>query len=119
MSLYADEDVELYPAEVPAVPSDPQRALSAALIVNDPIAQAEALLAASSRFEEHPEQLHDAIRHLLPIVALGPDTVLRAWTIDLIALTVGRSALQGNIKLEGGSKEEREKELTTSRARGT
>lgn len=108
MSLYTDEDIELYGAEpavgVVAAPTDPLQALSAALgAAPESPQQAELLLAAGSRFEEHPEKLPDLCTKLLRMVVDGGDSLLRAWALDMLALTVGRSGLSGEIKLEGVS----------------
>jgi hypothetical protein len=35
------------------------------------------------------------------MVVDGGDSLLRAWTLDMLALTVGRSSLQTHLKLEG------------------
>lgn len=106
MSLYADEDIDLYPSTGPvggaSAPTDPLQALTAAL--SEPAetrAQADALLGAGTRFEDHPDKLPDLLTKLLPMVVDGGDSLLRAWTLDMLALTVGRSGLQGNVKLEG------------------
>jgi hypothetical protein len=106
MSLYADEDIDLYPSAgvggSASAPTDPLQALTAAL--SEPAetrAQADALLGAGTRFEDHPDKLPDLLTKLLPMVVDGGDSLLRAWTLDMLALTVGRSGLQGNIKLEG------------------
>lgn len=107
MSLYADEDIELYGSSggvggVTAAPTDPVQALTAAL--SEPAesrAQADALLGAATRYEEHPDKLPELLTKLLPMVVDGGDSLLRAWTLDMLALTVGRSGLQGNVKLEG------------------
>ncbi|BEI87101.1 hypothetical protein CcaverHIS002_0704470 [Cutaneotrichosporon cavernicola] len=103
MSLYADEEPELYgSASVgPTAPTDPLQALAEALTAESETPdQANKLLAAGSRFEEHPEKLPDLCTKLLPMVVDGPDSLLRAWTLDMLALTVGRAGLRAEIKLD-------------------
>lgn len=105
MSLYADEEPELYPSASgvgPSAPTDPLQALAEALTAESETPdQADKLLAAGSRFEEHPEKLPDLCTKLLPMVVDGPDSLLRAWTLDMLALTVGRAGLKAEIKLDG------------------
>lgn len=104
MSLYADEEPELYPSASvgPTAPTDPLQALAEALTAeSETPEQADKLLAAGSRFEEHPEKLPDLCTKLLPMVVDGPDSLLRAWTLDMLALTVGRAGLRAEIKLDG------------------
>lgn len=102
MSLYADDEPDLYAASGPSAPTDPLQALSAALTAeSETPEQAEKLLAAGSRFEEHPEKLPDLCTKLLPMVVDGPDSLLRAWTLDMLALTVGRAGLKAELKLDG------------------
>lgn len=114
MSLYADEDLAVVQdtgagpsTSSTAAPSDPVIALSNALTCTpESVAQAEAFLAAGQRFEENPEKLPDLCNQLLPMIVDGGESLLRAWTLDMVALTVGRSGLTVNIKEEGMSFEE-------------
>ena len=109
MSLYADEDLSLAQDLSVAGPSsslssnapaDPLQALSAALTCPAESAQqAEALVAAGTRFEEHPERLPELCVQLLPMVADGGESLLRSWTLDMVALAVGRSGLKIDVKL--------------------
>lgn len=110
MSLYADEDLSTVQDNVPsssttsstAGPSDPLQALASAVsCVPESQAQAEAFVAAGERFEANPEKLPDLCARLLPMVVDGGESLLRAWTLDMVALTVGRSALNVEIKEEG------------------
>lgn len=108
MSLYADEDLSTVQDNVPSSsssssgPSDPLQALASAVsCVPESQAQAEAFVAAGQRFEANPEKLPDLCARLLPMVVDGGESLLRAWTIDMVALTVGRSALNVEIKEEG------------------
>ncbi|ORX39335.1 Symplekin tight junction protein C terminal-domain-containing protein [Kockovaella imperatae] len=108
MSLYADEDlglvndvqdVDIVRSSALAGPADPVQALTAALALpSESAAQAEALFVAGRRFEEHPEKLPDLCGRLLPMVVDGGETLLRSWTLDMIALAVGRSSLQVDAK---------------------
>ncbi|KAL1405143.1 hypothetical protein Q8F55_008768 [Vanrija albida] len=103
MSLYADEDIDLYAASgaPPSAPADPLQALAQALSSEaESRAQADALVAAGSRFEEHPDKLPDLCTKILPMVVDGNDTLLRAWTLEMLALTVGRASLRGEVKLD-------------------
>ncbi|GFZ47057.1 hypothetical protein JCM24511_04798 [Saitozyma sp. JCM 24511] len=112
MSLYADEDIALAPSGAPEVdllppsrqaahiPTDPLQALAAALTCPaESPAQAEALIAAGTRFEEHPDKLPELCAQLLPMVVDGGESLLRSWTLDMVSLAVGRSSLRGEIKL--------------------
>lgn len=107
MSLYADEETDLFPsftgaAEVQA-PLDPVQALTVALSApGESRQQADALLAAGTRYEEHPDRLPDLVSRLLPMITDGGDSLLRAWTLDMVALAVGRADLDTNVKLDGG-----------------
>jgi symplekin len=114
MSLYADEDIALAPSGAPEVdllptsrqaahiPTDPLQALAAALTCPaESPAQAEALIAAGTRFEEHPDKLPELCAQLLPMVVDGGESLLRSWTLDMVSLAVGRSSLRGEIKLAG------------------
>ncbi|TXT04952.1 hypothetical protein VHUM_04035 [Vanrija humicola] len=104
MSLYADEDIDLYAGSgpgAPSAPADPLQALAQALSAEaESPAQADALVAAGSRFEEHPDKLPDLCTKILPMVVEGTDTLLRAWTLEMLALAVGRASLHGEVKLE-------------------
>ena len=112
MSLYADEelgavndaaDVDLKSVSLSG-PTDPLQALSAALALpSESSSQADALFVAGQRFEEHPEKLPELCSRLLPMVVDGGETLLRSWTLDMIALAVGRSTLQIDAKSQGGS----------------
>ena len=115
MSLYADEDLVL-PTETdlkpstssaiagPSVPTDPLQALAAALSCPaESPQQADALLAAGRRFEEHPERLPELCVQLLPMVVEGGESLLRSWTLDMVALAVGRSSLNVEVKIGGES----------------
>jgi symplekin len=107
MSLYADEDLALVQDAGPSnssssAPADPLTALASALTCTpETQAQAEAFLAAGQRFEENPEKLPDLCNQLLPMVVDGGESLLRAWTLDMVALTVGRSGLKLELKEEG------------------
>lgn len=110
MSLYADEDLSTVQDIVPSTsstatssaPADPLQALAAALsCTSESKEQAEAFVAAGERFEENPEKLPDLCGQLLPMVVDGGESLLRAWTLDMVALTVGRSGLKVDIKEEG------------------
>jgi symplekin len=108
MSLYADEDLALVqdsgagPSTSTTTQVDPVTALSNALTCTpETQAQAEAFVTAGQRFEENPEKLPDLCNQLLPMVVDGGESLLRAWTLDMVALTVGRSGLQINVKEEG------------------
>ena len=108
MSLYADDD--LLPSDLPHpstsaishTPTDPATALIAALSQPaESIQQAEALQAAGQRFEEQPESLPKLCTQLLPMVVDGGESLLRSWTLDMVALAVGRSGLRIDLKTEG------------------
>lgn len=108
MSLYADEDLAVVqdtnagPSTSSTAPLDPVTALSNALTCTpESVAQAEAFLAAGQRFEENPEKLPDLCNQLLPMIVDGGESLLRAWTLDMVALTVGRSGLNVSIKEDG------------------
>lgn len=110
MSLYADEDLSAVQDNVPSTtpstsstgPADPLQALAAALsCVPETKVQADALISAGERFEENPEKLPDLCGQLLPMVVDGGESLLRAWTLDMVALTVGRSGLHVEIKSGG------------------
>ncbi len=108
MSLYADEDLSIsVQPEVESkqsIPSDPLKALEAALCLPAESAeQAVALVSAGERFEEHPERLPELCGQLLPMVVEGGESLLRSWTLDMVALAVGRSGLQVDVKLNGRS----------------
>lgn len=107
MSLYADDE-DLYPSlpgsTVSAAPTDPLQALAAAVQATpETPEQADALQAAGTRFEDHPDKLPEVIEKLLPMVVEGPDSLLRAWTLDMLALTVGRAGLRTEVKMDGES----------------
>ncbi|KIR28658.1 symplekin [Cryptococcus deuterogattii LA55] len=105
MSLYADDDptkalqlTDEQPTLQP--PTDPQQALNAALALDsESPEQQEGLQNAAQRFEEHPERLPEVIPRLLGLITEGGDSLLRFWTLDMIALTVGRSGLMLDVKL--------------------
>ena len=114
MSLYADEelgtgvdaiDAPIAPATTTpssSAPSDPLQALAAALsLPAESSQQAEALVAAGQRFETAPERLPELCGQLLPMVVDGGESLLRSWTLDMVALAVGRSALKVDIKSNG------------------
>jgi hypothetical protein len=109
MSLYADEDLAVVQdtgvgpsTSSSTAPIDPVNALSDALTCTpESVAQAEAFLAAGQRFEENPEKLPDLCNQLLPMIVDGGESLLRAWTLDMVALTVGRSGLNVSIKEDG------------------
>jgi len=108
MSLYADEDLAIVqdtgagPSTSSTAPSDPVTALSNALTCTpESAAQSEAFLVASQRYEENRERLPDLCSHLLPMIVDGGESLLRAWTLDMVALTVGRSGLNVSIKEDG------------------
>ena len=108
MSLYADEDLGAVPdgdgATISTVPTDPLQALAAALTCPaESSAQADALVAAGERFEEHPDKLPELCVQLLPMVVDGGETLLRSWTLDMVALAVGRSGLKVDVKLGGAA----------------
>ncbi|WVO15435.1 hypothetical protein L204_103093 [Cryptococcus depauperatus] len=105
MSLYTDDDPTQALSiadDQPALhaPTDPQQALNAALALDaESSEQQEGLLAATQRFEQNPEKLPELIPRLLALITDGGDSLLRFWTLDMIALTVGRSGLRLDIKL--------------------
>lgn len=106
MSLYADEELgtlaEADTNSLPSVPTDPLQALAAALTCPaETSAQADALIAAGQRFEEHPDKLPELCMQLLPMVVDGGESLLRSWTLDMVALAVGRSGLKVDVKLNG------------------
>lgn len=108
MSLYADEDLTALSAPQtlpssssadPATPADPLQALAAALSCPaETPAQAEALVNAGRRFEEHPDRLPELCAQLLPMVVDGGESLLRSWTLEMVALAVGRSGLKVDVK---------------------
>ncbi|KAL7425087.1 hypothetical protein Q5752_000775 [Cryptotrichosporon argae] len=105
MSLYADDDLDATFAvdavsTSAAAPVDPVQALTEALsLPAESAEQADALAAAGARFEERPEKLPNLCTQLLPMVADGGESLLRAWTLDMVALAVGRSSLKAEIKM--------------------
>jgi symplekin len=106
MSLYADEELgtllDADTTSLPSVPTDPLQALSAALTCPaESSAQADALIAAGQRFEEHPDKLTELCVQLLPMVVDGGESLLRSWTLNMVALAVGRSGLKVDVKLNG------------------
>ncbi len=106
MSLYADEELgtllDADTTSLPSVPTDPLQALSAALTCPaESSAQADALIAAGQRFEEHPDKLTELCVQLLPMVVDGGESLLRSWTLNMVALAVGRSGLKVDVKLKG------------------
>ena len=106
MSLYADEDLSALPEPElhhnSSVPTDPLQALAAALTCPaETPAQADALISAGERFEEHPDKLPELCLQLLPMVVDGGESLLRSWTLDMVALAVGRSGLKVDVKLNG------------------
>ncbi len=107
MSLYADDDLlpDTLTQSLPSssAPTDPVTALVTALSQPaESIQQAEALQAAGQRFEEHPEKLPELCGQLLPMVVDGGESLLRSWTLDMVALAVGRSGLNLEMKVAGG-----------------
>lgn len=112
MSLYADEDItfaSLIPgagkSDAPVTAADPLKAFEAAIILpGESAAQAAALVQAAQRFEEHPEALPGVCAQLLPMVVDGGEGgLLRAWTLEMVGLAVGRGGLSGEIKVKGTS----------------
>ena len=106
MSLYADEELGGVPdvesTTISSVPADPLQALAAALTCPaESSAQADALIAAGQRFEEHPDRLPELCLQLLPMVVDGGESLLRSWTLDMVSLAVGRSDLKVDVKLNG------------------
>ena len=106
MSLYADEELgvlpDIDPTAISTVPTDPLQALAAALTCPaESAAQADALIAAGQRFEEHPDKLPELCLQLLPMVVDGGESLLRSWTLEMVALAVGRSDLKVEVKLNG------------------
>ncbi|CAD6567154.1 MAG: hypothetical protein TREMPRED_003351 [Tremellales sp. Tagirdzhanova-0007] len=104
MSLYADEELgvlpDIDPTAISTVPTDPLQALAAALTCPaESAAQADALIAAGQRFEEHPDKLPELCLQLLPMVVDGGESLLRSWTLEMVALAVGRSDLKVEVKL--------------------
>ncbi len=118
MSLYADEDITL---TSPLAHDDPTSSSSSTSLINPTTAnpldaftaaitlpaespqQAEALVHAAQRFEEHPETLPAICAQLLPMVVDGGESLLRAWTLEMVGLAVGRSGLEGEVKISGES----------------
>ena len=102
MSLYADEDIIVEAETSLKAPSDPLQALAAALSCPpESSQQAEALVLAGQRFESHPERLPELCGQLLPMIVDGGESLLRSWTLDMVALAVGRSNLNVEVKLNG------------------
>ncbi|KAK4684675.1 symplekin, partial [Tremellales sp. Uapishka_1] len=118
MSLYADED--LAPASLEpntpssSIPTDPLQALTAALTCpTESSAQAAALVSAGQRFEEHPEKLPEICGQLLPMVVEGGESLIRSWTLEMVALAVGRSGLKVDVKLGGRWRLDAERDIHT------
>lgn len=86
-----------------STPSDPVQALGIALACQaESTSQAEALVGAGRRFEQHPERLPDLVAQLLPMVSEGEEgSLLRGWTLEMVLLAVGRSGLEGEVKVGG------------------
>lgn len=106
MSLYADEETDLYPSltgvEEVQASVDPTQALRDAIMAkSESDEQAALLLTAGERYEQHPDMLPDLVSRLLPMVTNGGDSLLRSWTLEMVALAVGRADLEINTKLDG------------------
>jgi symplekin len=110
MSLYADEDLTstslaqtVSENSTPAAAADPLKAFEAAIVLpGESPAQAAALVQAAQRFEAHPEALPTVCAQLLPMVVDGGEEgLLRAWTLEMVDLAVGRGGLSGEVKLKG------------------
>lgn len=114
MSLYADEDLgqpssaSSYiqaSSSTAAAPStlDPVNAFAtAASLPAESPEQAAAFTVASERFEQHPERLPELCASLLQMTAEGGESLLRSWSLDMVALAVGRSSLQVDVKSTSG-----------------
>ncbi|KAK8844073.1 hypothetical protein IAR55_006867 [Kwoniella newhampshirensis] len=106
MSLYADDDLGAslqIEDERPTLsaPADPFHALHAALALPpESPAQQDGLTAAAQRFELHPDKLPELVPQLLGLISEGGDSMLRFWTLEMIALAVGRSGLKLEVKLD-------------------
>ncbi|WVR08835.1 hypothetical protein IAU60_005893 [Kwoniella sp. DSM 27419] len=108
MSLYGDDDLggymlqdELAPTSTAVITGGgPLDALTAALALPpESPAQQDGLLEAAQKFEANPEKLPELVPQLLGLIIEGGDSMLRFWTLDMIALAVGRSGLKLDIKL--------------------
>ncbi|WRT69315.1 uncharacterized protein IL334_006299 [Kwoniella shivajii] len=105
MSLYAEDDLGGYLAQedtssVGTTPGDPLHALTTALALpSESPAQQDGLFEAAKKFEGNPGKLPELVPQLLGLISDGGDSMLRFWTLDMIALAVGRSGLKLDIKL--------------------
>ncbi|WWC63751.1 uncharacterized protein I303_106356 [Kwoniella dejecticola CBS 10117] len=106
MSLYSEDDLGGYflpddPATTaPSSSGDPLHALTAALALpSESTAQQDGLAEAALKFEENPSKLPELVPQLLGLISDGGDSMLRFWTLDMIALAVGRSGLKLDIKM--------------------
>jgi symplekin len=113
MSLYADEDIlpsssssstpfptDSHDTISSNIPTDPLQAFRAALILPaESPDQADALLTAALRFEAQPDDLAELCGQLLPMIVDGGESLLRSWTLDMVALAIGRAKLSGEVKL--------------------
>lgn len=110
MSLYADEDLTLTTAPDPSssTSSNPLEAFTSAITLPaESPQQAQALILAAQKFEDHPESLPALCGQLLPMVVDGGESLLRGWTLEMVGLAVGRSRLEGEVKISGESTCER------------
>ncbi|OCF78893.1 symplekin [Kwoniella mangroviensis CBS 8886] len=108
MSLYSEDDLGGYFLPDDPAPSssststlgDPLHTLTSALALpSESTAQQEGLNDAARKFEENPSKLPELVPQLLGLISEGDDTMLRFWTLDMIALAVGRSGLKLDVKL--------------------
>ncbi|ORY28819.1 Symplekin tight junction protein C terminal-domain-containing protein [Naematelia encephala] len=112
MSLYTDTDLSLALEDQPSGSTsllappppptlDPIQALGSALSApSDTASQAEAFVAASRAYEANPDRLPELCAQLLPVAWDSGEGLLRGWVLDMIGLAVGRSGLNGEIKLQ-------------------
>ncbi|WWC72850.1 uncharacterized protein I206_106814 [Kwoniella pini CBS 10737] len=106
MSLYSEDDLGGYflpddnNSTAPSSSGDPLHALTAALALpSESTAQQDGLSEAASKFEGNPSKLPELVPQLLGLISDGGDSMLRFWTLDMIALAVGRSGLKLDIKM--------------------
>ncbi|WWC90959.1 uncharacterized protein L201_005897 [Kwoniella dendrophila CBS 6074] len=107
MSLYSEDDLGGYleaDNQNTSVTStnlgDPLHALTSALALpSESQAQQDGLFEAAQKFESNPSKLPELVPQLLGLISDGSDSMLRFWTLDMIALAVGRSGLKLDIKL--------------------
>nr|XP_019049865.1 symplekin [Kwoniella bestiolae CBS 10118]OCF28795.1 symplekin [Kwoniella bestiolae CBS 10118] len=113
MSLYSEDDLGGYflpddnnpgaagsSSASASTSGDPLHTLTSALALpSESTAQQEGLNDAARKFEENPSKLPELVPQLLGLISDGEDSMLRFWTLDMIALAVGRSGLKLDVKL--------------------